>query len=452
MPHFSLKNKRVTILGAARSGLAAARLLRSKDVHVFISEIQEAVGKKTEVEALKKIGAEFEFGSHSEKIYTADLIITSPGISSNSEVIQKANIKGIPVWSELELAARFCQGPIIAIAGSNGKSTTTALIGEMFKQAGRKYVVAGNIGFPLSDAVQTMDLESTAIVEASSFQLELIDLFKPQIALLLNVTPDHLDRHENFDEYLKTKLRIFQNQTRGDYAIFNAEDKATDRAVRSLNLQSNSVPFHKSKNLDCGCFVEHGLIKFQFEQKRFEVLAANAVALLGTHNLSNALAAISAAIFAEIPLGEITGALKNFKGLEHRLEFVREVNRVKYVNDSKATNLESMQRGLDSFDKPLIVIAGGREKGDDFKRISQTVSKKVKRIILLGESADSMAQALQNGVPLTRAGSLEEAVQIAHTSTQPGDVVLLCPGCSSFDMFENFEDRGRQFKKLVKKL
>ena len=441
--------KKVTILGAARSGLAAARLLQSKNARVFVSEIRSARDKQPEIEALKEIGVDFECGEHSEKIFEADWIILSPGISTKSEIVRKIRSKKIPFLSELELAYRFCRGPIIAITGSNGKSTTTALLGEMFKQAGKKHVVAGNIGYPFSDAVRQMDSETTAIVETSSFQLETIEQFKPDLGVLLNVTPDHLDRHTNFKEYLKTKLRLFKNQTEKDYTIFNSDDKATDSAIRSLNLQSKSVQFHTTKRVERGCFVETGRIKFQFEQKRFDVLAANEIALPGIHNLSNALAATAAALLARIPLEAVAATLKNFSGLEHRLEFVRELNGVKYVNDSKATNLESMRARLNSFQQPLVVIAGGRAKEDDFRRIQKTISNKVKKMILIGEAADKISGALQNGVLATRAATLKEALKEAQTSAGEGEVVLLCPGCSSFDMFENFEDRGRQFRELV---
>jgi len=441
--------KKVTILGAARSGLAAARLLQSKNARVFVSEIRSARDMQPELEALKEIGVDFECGEHSEKIFEADSIILSPGISTKSEIVRKIRSKNIPVLSELELAYRFCRGPIIAITGSNGKSTSTALLGEMFKQAGKKHVVAGNIGYPFSDAVRQMDSETTAIVEVSSFQLETVEQFKPDIGVLLNVTPQHLDRHTNFKEYLTTKLRLFKNQTKDDCATLNSEDKATVSLLGSLNLQSKSVPFHTSQKLECGCFVETGRIKFQFEQMRFDVLAVNEIALPGIHNLSNTLAATAAALVAGIPVEAVAATLKNFTGLEHRLEFVREFNGVKYVNDSKATNLESMRAGLNSFQQPLVVIAGGRAKEDDFRRIQKTISKKVKKMILIGEAADKISGDLQNGVPATKAATLKEAVKEARTSAGEGDVVLLCPGCSSFDMFEDFEDRGRQFKELV---
>ncbi len=452
MNSFSLKNKRVSILGAGRSGLAAARLLQHQNAQVFISELANAEDRVTEIEALRKTGVGFEFGGHSEKVFNADLVVLSPGISTRSEIVQQIAARKIPIWSELELAFRFCPGPIIAITGSNGKSTTTALIGEMFKRAGRNHIVAGNIGYPFSDAVQEMDSGTAAIVEVSSFQLETIRQFKPNIAILLNVTADHLDRHETFDAYLKTKLRLFENQAEGDFAVFNAEDEATERATRSLNLQSKSVQLHTRQKRESGCFVEHGRIQFHFEEKRLDVLAAKEIALQGTHNLSNAMASTSAALLAEIPVEAIQTTLGNFRGLEHRLELVRELNGVKYVNDSKATNLESMRAGLNSFQQPLVVIAGGRAKEDDFQRIQKTISNKVKRMVLIGEAADKIPGALQNGILVTKAGSLRDAVTEASSSAQAGEVVLFCPGCSSFDMFRDFEDRGRQFKKLVENL
>ncbi|MFQ5676229.1 MAG: UDP-N-acetylmuramoyl-L-alanine--D-glutamate ligase [bacterium] len=443
---------RVTILGAARSGLAAARLLRSHKSHVFVSDIQKADAKKNEIAALQKIGVAFEFGEHSDRIYEADLFVISPGISSTCEAVIRAKKIGIPVWSELELGFRFCPGPMIAISGSNGKSTTTTLIGEMFRQAGKKHVVAGNIGYPLSQAVSEMDSDSTAIVEVSSFQLENIKKFKPTIAVLLNITPDHLDRYENFTEYANTKLRLFENQTQADFAIFNAEDKTTARAVTESKYPSRRLPFHTRTELEFGCFVKKWWLQARSKHATLEILPVAQLALRGDHNLSNALAAIATALLSGIEVRPIQKALQSFNGLEHRLEFVRELDNVQYYNDSKATNPESLRQGLNSFKNPLIVIAGGRAKGDDFGKIKDLVAKKVKKMILLGESAGKMEQAMQNGIHISQVGCLEEALYEAKAESEAGDVVLLCPGCSSFDMFENFEDRGRQFKELVLRL
>lgn len=432
--------------------MAAARLLRSQGTRVFVSELKKTKDRKAEIDALKKTGVDFEFGGHSERVFESDLIIISPGISTKSEIVQEIQSKKIPVWSELELAARFCPGPIIAISGTNGKSTTTVMLGEMFRQAGKKHVVAGNIGYPFSDAVSQMDSETTAIIEVSSFQLVAIELFRPHIGVLLNVTPDHLDRHESFDTYLKTKLSLIKNQTEADFAIFNSEEEATENGFGALNLRSISIPFHTRKRLEHGCSIDKGRITFQFEEKRLDILAAEEIVLPGTHNLSNSLAAISAALIAGISIDAIARTLRNFHGLEHRLEFVRELSGVKYVNDSKATNLESMRAGINSFEQPLVVIAGGRDKGENFNRIQNAISKKVKKLILIGETANRFSSALQNGVAAVEVESLDEAVTEAKLTAKTGDLVLLCPGCSSFDMFEDYEDRGRQFKELVHKL
>ncbi|MFQ5638300.1 MAG: UDP-N-acetylmuramoyl-L-alanine--D-glutamate ligase [bacterium] len=442
----------IAILGAARSGLAAAKLLKSKGFRVIVSELQKAQAKKPEVEFLQQLDIEHEFGGHTEKALAAELIVASPGISPNSDILARAKAKNIPVLSEIEVAFRFCPGPVIAITGTNGKSTTTALVGEMFKKGRRKHVVAGNIGHPFSAAVQEMDAETTAIVEVSSFQLEAIEKFCPHIAVLLNITPDHLDRHGCFEDYQRVKARICENQTESDVAVYNADNAPVCQALQQAAPKSRLFPFSTEQDLQTGCFSDRGAIKVRLDAPAQVVAQEQEIALPGRHNRANVLAAISAATLSGISIKNIAQAFQGFRGLEHRLEFVRDAGGVKFINDSKATNYEALFHALHSFQQPLLLIAGGQDKGEDFSKLERLIRKKVKKLILIGETANKIADGDQSGVPKTKASNLSQAVSQAFAAAKPGEIVLLSPGCASFDMFENFEDRGRQFKALVHSL
>ncbi|RMF62039.1 MAG: UDP-N-acetylmuramoyl-L-alanine--D-glutamate ligase [Calditrichaeota bacterium] len=441
--------KSVTILGAARSGLAAARLLQARGYRIFVSEKQGEEQKAPELQTLRRLGVAFEFGGHSARVFESDCLVLSPGIAVDSEVSRRARAKGLAVFGELEVASWFCPGRIVAITGTNGKSTTTALLGEMFRRAGRKAVVAGNIGHPFSAAVQEMDAETTAVVEVSSFQLETCTSFRPEIAVLLNLTPDHLTRHRDFDTYRRTKLKILQNQNHHGFAVYNEEDEALRSALKEKTLQAALVPFYTERRLRQGCFIADGWVCFSHERGLTRVLPAKEVALRGRHNLANVLAATAAACLSGIPVEAIRRTLQNFAGLEHRLEFVRFLDGVTYINDSKATNLHALQHALESFHPPLILIAGGRDKGDDFSQIATAVADRVKLLLLLGEAAEKIDLALRNDVPRVRVQSLAEAVRLARQAAAPGDTVLLSPGCASFDQFQNFEERGKRFKAAV---
>ncbi|NIR49086.1 UDP-N-acetylmuramoyl-L-alanine--D-glutamate ligase [candidate division KSB1 bacterium] len=449
MTDFLPKNSVVSVLGAGRSGLAAANLLIKKGHPVFVSDIQKSELKQREIKFLKERGIECEFGRHSSKVLEADLMVVSPGISLEIEIIKKALSLRIPVASELEVAYWFCPGPIVAVTGTNGKSTTTALIGEMFKAAARDHVVAGNIGHAFSSTVLNMTPETTAIVEVSSFQLELIRRFSPHISILLNLAPDHLDRHQNFNDYVAAKLRIFENQTPTDFAIYNAEDPSTCQALDSLNLRAKTFPFHAELRLNNGCYIRQDFVEARLDDTTHSILGINDLTLPGKHNRSNALASALAALLADIPIAGISEALKRFKGLEHRLEFVRSIDGVMFIDDSKATNLDSMLKALHSVEQPLILIAGGKDKGEDYSRLNKSISQKVKKLILMGESASKMADALRNGIDKVHVANLEQAINEARAVAVPGDAILFSPGCASFDMFANYEDRGRQFKTLV---
>lgn len=447
-----LRHKRFTILGAARSGLAAARLLRQKDGRVFVSECQPAEQKRQAREQLRALNVRCEFGAHSEKVFDCDYLVLSPGIPTDCGPIREARRRNIPVLGELELASRFCPGPVVAITGTNGKSTTTALVGEMFRQAGAPAIVCGNIGFPFSDAVLEMDASTTAVVEVSGFQLETVTTFSPHVAILLNLEPDHLNRHGSFDAYVSTKLRLFEHQKDKDFAVYNEEDETTRRAMQSVCARSVRVPLHCEHPLECGGYVSVGEIRFRFSSRLTRLLPVEEIALRGRHNLLNALAASSAAMLAGLPVSAVRQALRRFRGLEHRLELVCTLNGVHYVNDSKATNLDAMRQALNSFDSPIILLAGGQDKGEDLSGVSDLISQKTRHCILLGETAEMFSHLLPNGTQHTRADGLEQAVHLARQWARTGDVVLLSPGCASFDMFQDFEERGRQFKEMVKSL
>jgi len=414
-----LKNKKVTVLGAGTSGIAVALLLKRKGVKVFISEQQPEKEKYKEKKILGKKGIPFEFGGHSEQIYETDVLVVSPGIALNDIRVKKARERGISVYGELEVAFWYCQAPVIAVTGSNGKSTTTELIGDIFKQAGRKHEVAGNIGRPFAEIADSITKESTAIIEVSSFQLETIKSFHPSVAIFLNLTPDHLDRHISLPEYGKLKARIFENQTEGDYLIYNGQDSYVSKLVKKS--KSQKIVFNKKHSSNpCGYIDKEKLI-FNIKGETKELIDLNALYLKGKHNAGNAL------------------------------EFVRKKNDVVWINDSKATNVEAVWYALESFDTPIILIAGGRDKDTDFSKLHDQVAKTARLVILLGEAALKMKKMLK-GIPVRLVENLEQAVKLADSLANPGDVVLLSPSCASFDMFANFEQRGNTFKTLVNNL
>ncbi len=442
-----IRGKKITVLGGARSGVAVAKLLKQMGVQVFLSEKAPIDGKREQLDILMNANIRSEFGGHTDHVFDADGWIVSPGIPFSSTLLQEAIRKHIPIWGELEVASWYCQAPIIAVTGSNGKSTTTALIGEIFKTANIPCVVAGNIGQPLSDYVLQTVPNGVAVVEVSSFQLETIQYFHPKVALFLNLTPDLLDRHGSMENYGKTKCRLFENQMDNDYLIYNGRDKLVVELIGTA--RSQRVVFGKmDKDSDCG-YVAHEMMRFRLHHEEEAVLPVHEMVIRGDHNILNGVAAGLAARLMGVEIKFVSQALKTFKGLTHRMEFVREKDNIEWINDSKATNVDSVWYALGSFDHPIILIAGGRDKDSDFSVLRNQIGKRVRSIVLMGEAADKMEEAFQGVCPLKRASSLQEAVFKARSLAQPGDTVLLSPGCASFDMFENFEDRGDQFKKIV---
>jgi len=449
-----IRNKKVSILGAARSGLAAAKLLKSQGAQIFVSDRETEEKLKSQIPTLRSAQIAYEAGGHSDRVYDCSLMVISPGVPSNAPVVVEAQKRGIDVVSELELASWFCKAPILAVTGSNGKTTTTTLLGRIFEHAKKKCVVAGNIGSAFSNFVLDLDQTSVAIVEVSSFQLDHIQSFHPETAVILNITPDHLDRYgKSFENYIASKCRVFQNQTKKDSLIYSFDDPVTSLEVRKHASQHvRALPFSAKTKLDEGAYVEKGRVMISESGKVEEIIGVKDIAIKGLHNLYNSMAAALAARVMGMPAEPIHETLKTFEGVEHRLEFVRQLNGVKYVNDSKATNVDSVWYALQSFDEPLIVLMGGRDKGNDYSRLNDLVRQHVKAIIAIGESADKVFEAFRNITKVERAESMEVAVRKAAEMAVRGEVVLLSPACTSFDWFDNFEHRGRVFKEIVRKL
>jgi UDP-N-acetylmuramoylalanine--D-glutamate ligase len=449
----NIKGKKVSVIGGARSGLAVAKLLKKLGADVFISDmkkIEEIKYVKFTTQELDSLGIKYEFGGHSDRVFDCDFIVISPGVPSNADVVVKAKNMGIKVLSEIEVASWFCKAPIVAVTGTNGKTTTTSLIGFIFRNAGFRTVVAGNIGSPFSDIVFDADEKSVVVLEVSSFQLDHIETFKPRVAVLLNITPDHLDRYASFGDYILSKFRIFKNQNSDDFAVYNYDDEIVQPYVESLNLVK--MPFSVAERLPVGAFIDEGYIVLKFENKEERIIKMGELKIRGIHNVYNSLAAALAARAMEVKDEIIRESLKAFEGVAHRLEFVREINGVKFINDSKATNVNSLWYALESFDEPIILIAGGRDKGNDYSKVYDLVKRKVKLIVAIGESKEKIYNEFKTLTNVIKVNSMEEAVKISFENASPGDVVLLSPACASFDMFEDYEHRGEVFKKLVNEL
>ncbi len=442
----NFKDKRVTVVGMARSGIAAARALGALGARVTITDKKPLAELAAQVKALNNGRIVVEAGGHPERLFTdTDLIVLSPGVPKLAPV-QKARERGIPVISELELAWLLSESPYIGITGTNGKSTVTTLVGLMLAKAGKKALVAGNIGNALTEEVALLRGQDWIVAELSSFQLDDIDAFKPHIAAILNVTQDHLDRYPDLAAYGEAKARVFLNQQKEDLLVLNFDDP--DVKAFAQRTKATVVPFSRLQRFNPGACVQDGQLVFNNQP----VIKTGELRIKGVHNLENALAATALAILAGADIASVAAVLKEYPGLEHRLEFVRKRNGVNYINDSKGTNVGAVVKSVEGFTHPVILIAGGLDKGSDFSPLYNLFAEKVKLLILIGKAADKMEDVLGSATDTVRAASLEEAVQIAAEQAELGDVVLLSPACASFDMFKDFEDRGRKFKEAVKKL
>ncbi|MBI5726457.1 MAG: UDP-N-acetylmuramoyl-L-alanine--D-glutamate ligase, partial [Ignavibacteriales bacterium] len=422
---------------------------------VFLSDAGDISGIDHEIlENIRNYGIEHEFGAHSDKVYDADVVVVSPGVPQNSKVIQNSLEKGIEVVSEIEAASWYCKGKVIAITGTNGKTTTTTLIGEIFKDAGYKTFVCGNIGIAFSDIVEQTDESSIVVLETSSFQLDNIRKFKPFIAIMLNVTPDHLDRYESFEKYLESKMRIAENQNESDYFVFNYDDELVRNSSKSVhsNRTAFSLTDAVKKETQEGAYLNNLDLVYYYYMGEENVIDTQKLIIKGEHNVYNAMASVISAKIFGIEKEYIKKTLENFKGVEHRLEYVKELDGVKYYNDSKATNVNSVWYALKGFNEPLVLILGGKDKGNDYSQIEKEVKQHVKHIIAIGDSKQKVYDYFKDILPVTVAADMEDAVIKARQNAISNDVVLLSPACASFDMFDNYEHRGRVFKDIVNSL
>ena len=445
-------SKRMVILGGGESGAGAALLAKKKGYDTFLSENSSL--KDVYRKELKQAGVGFEEGNHTEaSVLNADEIVKSPGIPESAEMMKKIRAKGIPVISEIELAFRYrdeCR--IVAITGSNGKTTTTALIHHICRKAGLDAALVGNIGFSFARQV-AIDPKPLYVLEVSSFQLDDIKTFRPDVAVLVNITEDHLDRYDyNFEAYIRSKFRIAMNQEPGDHFIYSADDEVTMRYINAFNIRSNQLPISMKRDLPNGAFIKDGDMYIRTGEE-FTSMSVFDFALKGKHNQYNTMAACVAATTLDIRKDKIRDAVMDFQGLEHRMEHVATVRGVEFINDSKATNVNSAWYALESMTRPVVLILGGVDKGNDYSLIADLVKEKVKAIICLGTDNRKIHEAFGNMVnPIVNTNNALDAVQAAFHFSTKGDVVLLSPACASFDLFKNYEDRGTQFKKAVKEL
>ena len=446
----NLKGKKILVVGLAESGLGAANFLLRHGARVSVTDLKPKSELMDRIEHLSG-PVRFALGGHREEDFTgAELIILSPGVPTSLPQLRKASQLGILVYSEVELAYRFLKGKVIGVTGSNGKTTTTALIGELFRNSGRESIVAGNIGPALIGSVEGSVPQTTFVVELSSFQLETIESFRCDVALVLNVTPDHMDRYTQFDEYVQAKERIFLNQNAEDYAVLNADNP---HCVQMTPARISRVMFFsRQKVLPEGVFVRNGKIHIHWKGQEHCLMPTAEIRLRGTHNLENVLAAAAVGYVSHLDLGAMAETFRTFSGVEHRLEPVGRIRGVDFYNDSKATNVDAAYQALCAFDQPLICIMGGKDKAGDFTALRSVMSGRVKLLVVLGAASDKIFEALGSTVPARRVSDMKEAVKVAYRNACKGDVVLLSPGCASFDMFKNFEHRGRVFKQMVKEL
>jgi len=447
-----LKNKKVTIIGSRKSGVAAAQLVKRLSGIPFVSDVNNDANLEPFVQQLVNSEIQFELGGHTERVFDADLMVISPGVPSDVEVIREAVNRGINIISEIEFGSLFCKGKIIAITGTNGKTTTTSLMGHLLQTAGLRTYVAGNIGIKAFCEV-TLDVQEDefVVLEVSSFQLDLIETFKPDIAMILNITPDHLNRYDNkLENYIASKYRIFKNQDSMDYLILNADDDTFNQY--QINTQSEIKQFSLLKEIDNGIFVTGGNFRLKFTNGNSFICDIKELKLPGDHNKANAMAAILAAKIIGLSDELIIKGLNSFKAVEHRIEFVEEIKGVRYFNDSKATNIDSVYYALKSFDEPLLLILGGLDKGNDYNQIKDLIISKVKKIYAIGSSASKVFEFFTGLIPVEKRETLQECVHSAYNEALPGDVVILSPACASFDMFNSYEHRGKVFKETVRSL
>jgi len=445
-----LNGKRALVVGLGKSGVASALFLKARGARVTVSDTKSGDELRNEIPVLLDHGITVETGGHGERTFHGqDLIVVSPGVPVDAPPLAQARALGETVIGEIELAARFLPGPIIAITGSNGKTTTTMLVGEIMNAAGFPALVGGNIGTPAISLVERATPESVIVLEVSSFQLETIQTFRPKIAVVLNVTPDHLDRHRTFEVYSDAKARIFENQQGSDHTVLNADDPTC--VSMASRTKAQVFWFSRQKEVQQGAWVRDGNVVFRRGDAQREVLQVSEIPLKGAHNLENVLAAVCASVLGGCSPEEVRKAVQKFKAVEHRLEFVATVRGVDYYNDSKATNVDAAIKALESFPANIHLILGGKDKGSDYSVLNDLLCERVKRVYTIGAAAAKIESQIKN-VEIVHAETLENAIRKAHAAAQPGDVVLLAPACASFDQFKNYEQRGKVFKDIVRGL
>jgi UDP-N-acetylmuramoylalanine--D-glutamate ligase len=446
-----VKGKRVLVVGLGKSGVASAQFLAARGARVTVSDTRTQHELKDQIPALLERGIAIETGGHGERTFRdQDLIVVSPGVPSDVPQLARARAQGIPVIGEIELAARFLRGRIVAITGSNGKTTTTTLCGELIASSSQRTLVGGNIGTPVILLVDDSTDDTTNVIEVSSFQLETVETFHPAIAVVLNITPDHLDRHGTMEAYTAAKARIFERQTASDYSLLNLDDGGS--AGLKSKTKAQLCWFTRKQELtgpQMGAFVRGGEIYWRDGKSDEKIMPVSEIPLKGAHNLENVLAAVSVGRICGCDAQSIRNAVQYFKAVDHRLQFIANIGGVDYYNDSKATNVDATIKAIESFPGNIHLILGGKDKDSDYTLMNHLLRERVKRVYTIGAAAEKIRSHVQQAVEVMPSGTLQNAVARAHELARSGDVVLLAPACSSFDQFENYEHRGRTFRQLV---
>jgi len=443
-----LESKKITVIGAGRSGIGAAKLIKKVEGIPFVSDAGKENELSGSINNLKESGINYETGAHSEKVYDCEMMVVSPGVPITAAVLNIARERNIKLISEVELAYEFCKGKIIAITGTNGKTTTTSLCGHVFNNCGFKTYIAGNIGLAFSEVVLDVEENDFVALEVSSFQLDLIEKFKPAVSMILNITPDHLNRYDdNLEKYAASKQQIYKNQDENDYLILNGSNETVLKYLE--DHKSKSYFFSHNVEQNFGCYLDNEEVIFRSEGNEKFRCSRSDISIRGEHNLANAMAVIIAAKINDLDNDKIVDALQTFKSVEHRLELVREIDGVNFINDSKATNVDSVWYALRSFDEPIFLILGGQDKGNDYEQIKKLIIEKVVKIYAIGSSADKVFNFFHSSVKVEIKNSMNDVITSAINEAREGEVVLLSPACASFDMFDNYEHRGQVFKEAV---
>jgi UDP-N-acetylmuramoylalanine--D-glutamate ligase len=443
-----LHNKRVLVVGLGKSGVASALFLNQRGARVTVSDSKTEDQLRDEIPVLLDHGIAVETGGHGDRTFRGqDLIVVSPGVPADAAPLVQARALGEKVIGEIELASQFLPGSIVAITGSNGKTTTTTLAGQIIAAGGFPTLVGGNIGTPAISLIERATAETVVVLEVSSFQLETIDKFRAKVAVVLNVTPDHLDRHRTFEAYADAKARIFENQGRADFAVLNADDPVCVEMEK--RTQAQVFWFSRKKEVANGAYVEQGRVRFRNSSSQNEVMLVSEIPLKGGHNLENVLAGVCVGMLMGCAPGQIGKAVREFRAVEHRLEYVATIRDVQYFNDSKATNVDATIKALESFPANIHLILGGKDKGSDYTVLNNLIRERVKRVYTIGAAASKIESQVSGSAEIVHAETLDAAVNRAAAAASPGDVVLLAPACASFDQFNNYEHRGRVFKEIV---